>query len=452
MTHTLEPLRSGALAGRRRVTLSGQLTAFPTELFRLADDLEILDLSGNQLSALPDDLPRLHKLRILFCSNNQFTELPAVLGQCPELRMLGFKANRITTVSAAALPPRLRWLTLTDNQISELPAEIGACTDLQKLMLAGNRLRALPASLSACQQLELVRVAANALTHFPQVLLTLPRLAWLAFAGNPFCADLEAAVLANSHATLPAIPWSSLTLQNLLGEGASGVIHRADLASDGPSHPVAVKLFKGAMTSDGLPHCELAACLAAGQQRHLIPLLGRIHAHPQGTDGLVMALVDQAFQNLALPPSLDSCTRDIYPPGRRFDLPATLRIATHIASAARHLHARGVLHGDLYGHNTLHNAHGDAMLGDFGAASLYAPDRGALGMQLQRVEVRAFGCLLEELLDRTDCPAPLAATVRPLRDLVTQCLDTAPEKRPFFDAIETILTSALGKSDSLPIC
>jgi Leucine-rich repeat (LRR) protein len=115
--NTLEDLRAGKLTGSRRLKLSGGLTVFPREIFDLAQTLEILDLSGNDLSVLPDDLPRLHSLRILFCSDNRFTELPAVIGQCTELEMVGFKANRICHVPAAALPPKLRWLILTDCQL-----------------------------------------------------------------------------------------------------------------------------------------------------------------------------------------------------------------------------------------------------------------------------------------------------------------------------------------------
>ena len=37
----------------------------------------MLDLSGNRLRALPDDLPRLRALRILFCSGNPFEALPS---------------------------------------------------------------------------------------------------------------------------------------------------------------------------------------------------------------------------------------------------------------------------------------------------------------------------------------------------------------------------------------
>ena len=225
--HTLEQLRSGELAGIQRLQLRCGLTEFPREIFELADSLEILDLSGNQLSALPDDLPRLHKLRVIFCSDNPFTELPEVLGQCPQLSMVGFKANRIAQVSPKALPPLLRWLILTDNALTTLPAEIGQCTQMQKLALAGNQLRCLPPELANCSRLELLRISANQLTEFPSWLFNMPRLTWLAYAGNPFCEHLESAAIAN--APMQHIAWSQLQLQHQLGEGASGVIHQATL-------------------------------------------------------------------------------------------------------------------------------------------------------------------------------------------------------------------------------
>ena len=440
--HTLESLRTGALAGHKRVQLRDGLTDFPREIFQLADDLEILDLSGNALCALPDDLPRLHQLRVLFCSDNQFTALPTVLGQCAQLRMIGFKANHIRTVPAQSLPPGLRWLTLTDNHIAELPVEIGQCTELQKLMLAGNRLRALPASMAQCRGLELVRLAANALEQFPEFLLDLPRLSWLAFAANPFCAELEDLALAQSGAALPDVAWTSLDIGQMLGEGASGVIHRAAQWSDGVAQAAAVKMFKGRMTSDGLPRSEMAASIRAGRHPHLIGLRGRVHAHPQGADGLVMELVDSAFQNLAAPPSLDSCTRDVYAPECRFDLATALGIASATASAVRHLHDRGILHGDLYAHNMLHKGHGQVLLGDFGAASMYASLASGLGPKLQRLEARAFGCLLEELLDRTEVTGNIEPLAEVLRSLKARCMSELPAQRPLFAEIEDTLARA----------
>ncbi|MEG0884707.1 MAG: leucine-rich repeat-containing protein kinase family protein [Janthinobacterium sp.] len=429
--HTLEQLRAGQLAGLRRLTLSCGLTEFPREIFDLADSLEILDLSGNALSSLPDDLPRLHKLRIIFCSNNLFTTLPAVLGFCPALEMIGFKANRISLVPAAALPSRLRWLTLTDNVIESMPDALGQCVQLQKLMLAGNCLDSLPASLANCHRLELVRIAANRYTTLPDCLFSLPRLGWLAYAGNPYTQARELAALAGTAAA--GVAWQRLELAQQLGEGASGVIFRARL--DGVED-VAVKVFKGAMTSDGLPRSEMGACVSAGAHAGLIPILGTLDGHPQGALGLVMPLIDAAFRNLAGPPSLESCTRDVYADGLRFSTQQALAISHGIASAVCQLHARGIMHGDLYAHNILHADGGACLLGDFGAASMFAPGS-QQGDLLQGIEARAFGVLLGELM--AHCATPLPA----LRTLLDACLQEEVPRRPRFDAIERALRDML---------
>lgn len=420
---TLSRLRAGELTGITRLDLSDGLTEFPKEIFALADSLEILNLSGNRLSSLPGELPRLHRLKILFCSDNAFTHLPAVLGNCPALEMIGFKANRIETVDAAAFSPGLRWLILTDNRIADLPGSIGRCGRLQKLMLAGNRLERLPDEMKACVNLELIRLAANRFQEFPRWLFELPRLSWLALAGNPW-AELPQA------GAIREIPWADITLEERLGEGASGVIYRGRWRED----PVAVKIFKGAMTSDGLPEQEMAVCLAAGNHPNLIGSLGRISGQPDGSRGLVMPLVDPGFAILAGPPDLDSCTRDCYPEGSRHSLSSILKMTRSLASTASHLHQRGIAHGDFYAHNILHGPDGDCRLGDFGAASFYPP-----GVDLERIEVRAFGCLLEELLTRGDFQAGEDAIKAGLWQLQQRCVADGVKDRPGFDEICSLL-------------
>lgn len=432
---TFDQLCAGELAGTRHLKLACGLTHFPPEILGLADTLEVLDLSGNALSSLPDELAQFQRLRIIFCSDNQFTELPEVLGRCPALTMVGFKANRIRTVSAQSLPANLRWLILTDNEIEELPTEMGNRPDLQKVMLAGNRLKALPESMAQCQRMELLRIAANQLTELPAWLLSLPRLSWLAYSGNPFVASLEARL--QSADEIDEISWSDLDVQHLLGQGASGYIHHAQWHRLGDDDmAVAVKLFKGAVTSDGLPQCEMAAAIQAGRHANLTEVLGRVAGHPDGAIGLVMGLIDAQFKNLAGPPSFESCTRDVYAPDTRFELPELLSIAHGIASAAQHLHQRGIMHGDLYGHNILHAEGGQALIGDFGAASVYVPDDGAVALGLQRLEVRAFGCLLEELLAHCDAAESVDSKAVQVLDLLNRlardCLSAQTELRPLF--------------------
>ncbi len=435
---TIDQLRSGTLIGIRHLKISSGLSRFPSEIIDLADTLEILDLSGNSLSSLPDDFSLLTKLRIIFLSNNEFTELPEVLGRCPELSMVGFKTNRIRKVSAKAIPIKLRWLILTDNEIEALPKEIGNCAQLQKLMLAGNKLQSLPASLVNCHRLELLRIAANQLNEFPLWLLSLPRLTWLAYSGNPFSAAHEAKVLADL--AMVDIPWHRLELEQVIGEGASGVIHHAKYSlADDEFHCVAVKLFKGAVTSDGLPHAEMAASMGAGKHLNLINVLGRVQDHPLGQSGLVMELIDSDFINLAAPPSLESCTRDIYSSDASFDLPMLLTIACGIASAAQYLHRLGIMHGDFYAHNILHCGAGRALLGDFGAASFYSNADSEISEGLEKFEVRAFGCVLEELIDRCKACSEDINALSLLINLKVACLSDESQSRPFFDEICVLL-------------
>ena len=86
----LEALRRGDLAGATELRLNAGLAEFPREIFGLADTLEVLDLSGNLLDCLPEDMGRLHKLRILFCSGNRFDHLPPALGDCTALSQVSF--------------------------------------------------------------------------------------------------------------------------------------------------------------------------------------------------------------------------------------------------------------------------------------------------------------------------------------------------------------------------
>jgi len=436
--NALSLLQNGKLAGSTRLDLCCGLKKFPAEIFDLADTLEILNLSGNALSSLPHDLSRLHKLRVIFCSDNQFTHVPEVLGECAQLEMVGFKANQIRHLPAAALPEKLRWLILTDNRLEDLPVELGQSSHLQKLMLAGNQLQQLPEAMSACRRLELLRISANRFAALPEWLFTLPRLAWLAFSGNPFSAAVESAAM--QQQSIPLIDWSTLTLRHKLGEGASGIIHHAEQRHkhDGTT-PVAVKLFKGTMTSDGLPRSEKAACLAAGEHPNLISAEGKISDHPDGAAGLLMPLVDTSFKNLAGPPSLDSCTRDIYPEDVQFSLDVACSMAHGIASAAAHLHDRGIMHGDLYAHNLLWNELGDCLLGDFGAASFIPQQNTKLAQSLQRIEVRAFACLLEELLERCDAAAEDKDRLTGLRELQACCGQAEIGARPLFAEITQLI-------------
>ena len=413
--NTLTQLRSGELIGTTHLKLSENLTEFPKEILSLSDTLEVLDLSNNQLTQLPPKFAQLTKLKIFFASNNPFETLPEVLGQCQNLEIVGLKTNKIKTVPANSLPKKLRWLILTDNAIEQLPETLGERSQLQKLALAGNRLIALPHSFSKLKNLELLRISANKLTEFPSQLLDLPKLAWLAFAGNPFNQTTL------STDAIPQISADKFELKNILGQGASGIIYEANwkTSSDKLPHDIAVKVFKGSVTSDGYPEDELQACLQVGSHPNLVKPIAWVNDPTHLA--LVMSLIPNSYRNLGLPPSLETCTRDTFLNEFRLSIQQIDRLVNQMSSVITHLNQQKVCHGDLYAHNTLIDDNDTLIFGDFGASTCYQMQPKAIQQQIQKIEYRAFLFFIEDLLsvcEESDKQTDLYNSLKELTKLI----------------------------------
>ncbi|ETS74707.1 hypothetical protein PFICI_13191 [Pestalotiopsis fici W106-1] len=420
--------------------LSVPLDKFPSQILDHAQTLKHLDLSGTGLASLPDIFGQFKSLKIAFFSNCNFEVFPKELAACPELEMVAFRSNRIREIPENALPSRLRWLILTGNKIESLPKSIGKCSRLQKCMLSGNLLRELPDEMSSCHKLGLLRLSANRIENLPSWLFEMPELGFLSFAGNPCSSERPEA--ASAAQALAKVPWSDVETRELLGEGASGSIFRGDWTCAGESRPVAVKLFKGDITSDGTPLDEMRACMDAGSHSNLIDPLGEILGHPE-KKGLLMQLIPSVYKTLGLPPSMETCTRDCFLPTTTLTPHQGLRILQGIASAAAHLHKRGIAHGDLYAHNILYKDEGHALLGDFGAASIYKD------YAVEGLEVLAFGHLMEDVKNLIEVghseSESWVLVADEMASLHTACANTSVTARPSFGSIEHELGGLLSK-------
>lgn len=275
------------------IDLSGKnLTTLPEDILSYTQ-IQKLNAGNNKLHDLPINLHFTWPyLRILFFLNNQFTCIPKVIAKLSNLFMLSFKSCLLTTIPENAFPAELVWLILTDNKISSLPSNFSyELSNVRKLMLASNELTILP-NMKGFQQLELVRLSDNHLSDVsPTTLLQLPKLAWLALGGNP-CTNIEKYRKFTENSTssitihtlknksmqlttlpsLPRIPYKDIELGKELGQGASGTVYKGiwkqtienTSTTTINSKLVAIKLFKPA-SSDGKPEDEIDVALLCSQ-------------------------------------------------------------------------------------------------------------------------------------------------------------------------------------------
>lgn len=425
---SLEEISSDRLGIVKHIELREELTDIPRIILERAPYVEILDLSSNQLDHVPEWIGELTNLRVLFLSNNRFSEVPTALRHCKNLRMLGMRANQIENIPLNALPDSLEWLTLTDNHLSELPKNLGYLKSLRKLLLAGNKLTHLPESLAAATNLELIRLSANNFENFPEWLFKIPSLAWIALAGNPSTVANRKEI---NHKN--SIPWNELQIIEELGRGASGTTYSArHVTSDWLEKMVAVKVFSSDISSDGHAQDEITVALCAGQHPNLTSTLATFSGHPDGKSGLVLDLLPKGCKNLAAPPSFESCTRDVYQKDLYLTYSQATTYAIGIAKAALHLHQNAIIHGDLYAHNILVNS-SQAVLSDLGAACLYARCPALPVNLLERIEVRAFGIFLNELLELVQDEKNI--NMLKLKSLAADCMQPSVINRPNFNTV-----------------
>ncbi len=190
--------------------------------------LTSLNLCGNQLTELPNEIWQLSNLTTLNLFDNQLRELPEAIGRLTSLTTLNLSENRLTKLPEAInLLTSLTTLNLSCNQLRELPEAIGQLTSLTTLHLSDNQLRELPAAIGRLTSLTTLHLSRNKLTELPAAIDRLTSLTTLHLSDNQL-RELPAAIgrltslttlhLSDNQLTeLPAAigPLTSLTTLNL---------------------------------------------------------------------------------------------------------------------------------------------------------------------------------------------------------------------------------------------
>lgn len=134
----------------------------------LKDPLSVfrLDLSGQKLKAVPEDVRQFKNLNMLDLGKNKLNALPEWLAELPHLQEVYLGRNKFTTFPAVLCKHvHLKKIVASQNEIDGLPPCIGGLEKLVVLDLWSNDIGALPAeaeNLKALRFLDLRVIEMNA--------------------------------------------------------------------------------------------------------------------------------------------------------------------------------------------------------------------------------------------------------------------------------------------------
>jgi len=160
------------------------LPGLPKLVFERLNFITKLDLSLNKVASFPD-LSRFSVLEELNLTGNLLSVLPDEIGTATTLRVLSLNGNVIKTLPHTfGQLVRLEKLEINNNELTELPKEIGRLSMLEDLSLAGNPLTELPDAIGAMRNLHNLDLSCCRLTTLPEALTLATRMLDLNVGGN----------------------------------------------------------------------------------------------------------------------------------------------------------------------------------------------------------------------------------------------------------------------------
>ncbi|HAS41894.1 MAG TPA: hypothetical protein DCS93_15545 [Microscillaceae bacterium] len=150
-----------------------QLSAIPQAIFSLTN-LQELCLDNNNISSLPADIAKLSQLKTLTLNHNQLKIFPQEILDLPQLKTFEAAHNTIRHWYPMPLHQNLTTIKLSHNNLTILPQDFSSLPKLQTFDVSSNMLTSLPDSLGDLSQLKVLEINHNQIAKLPEYLGRMP--------------------------------------------------------------------------------------------------------------------------------------------------------------------------------------------------------------------------------------------------------------------------------------
>ncbi|BAT79707.1 hypothetical protein LR48_Vigan04g042900 [Vigna angularis] len=147
---------------QRMVLAENLIERLPVSLGKL-QSLKLLNLDGNRITSLPDELDQLVRLERLSVSRNLLASLPMTIGSLRNLVLLNVSNNKLQSLpESVGSCSSLEELQANDNLIEDLPSSVCNLSHLKSLCLDNNNVKQAPRNLlKDCKALQNISLHGN---------------------------------------------------------------------------------------------------------------------------------------------------------------------------------------------------------------------------------------------------------------------------------------------------
>ena len=160
----------------------------PQSLELLANTIEVIDLSKNELTAIPEFLYECTALKRLNLSENQISEVHLQIDKWQQIEVIKLSSNKLTSLPASLSKlSNVRALYLNSNELDfeGIPKSIGKLANLEIFSAGFNQLETVPEGITRCGKLRKLLINNNKLITLPAGIHFMPELKEMDVRNNP---------------------------------------------------------------------------------------------------------------------------------------------------------------------------------------------------------------------------------------------------------------------------